>query len=182
MTWSVFTPSASPSKLRSTRWRSAGSATARTSSMRRGEAALEERADLRGEEDRLRAARRGAEAHEALARSRARPAPSGASPEHDAHRVVLHVPRDRHLAHERLHLEDVVAMRAPAARSARASPVVRSRIAWSSSRFGKRHVELEEEAIELRFGQRVGALHLERVLRREHEERLVERVASACRR
>ena len=40
----------------------------------------------------------------------------------------------------------------------------------------ERHVELEEEAIELRLGQRVGALHLERVLRREHEERLVEHV------
>ena len=33
MTSSVFTPSASPSKLSSTRWRSAGSATARTSSI-----------------------------------------------------------------------------------------------------------------------------------------------------
>ena len=40
-------------------------------------------------------------------------------------------------------------------------------------------MQLEEEAIELRLGERVGALHLERVLRREHEERLVERVASA---
>ena len=43
----------------------------------------------------------------------------------------------------------------------------------------ERHVELEEEAVELRLGQRVGALHLERVLRREHEERLLERVRRA---
>ena len=43
--------------------------------------------------------------------------------------------------------------------------------------FGRiRHLELEEEAIELRFGQRIGAFHLERVLRREHEERLFELV------
>ena len=40
----------------------------------------------------------------------------------------------------------------------------------------ERDVELEEEAIELRLGQRIGALHLERVLRREDEERLVEHV------
>ena len=36
--------------------------------------------------------------------------------------------------------------------------------------------ELEQEPVELRFGQGVGALHLERVLRAEHEERLVELV------
>ena len=43
----------------------------------------------------------------------------------------------------------------------------------------KRDVELEEEAVELRFGQRIGALHLERVLRGEHEERLFDRVRRA---
>jgi hypothetical protein len=55
---------------------------------------------------------------------------------------------------------------------------------WSCGRgsvqllpIGETHVQLEEEAIELRLGQRIGALHLERVLRREHEERLLERVA-----
>ena len=37
-------------------------------------------------------------------------------------------------------------------------------------------VQLEQEAIELRLGQRIGALHLERVLRGQHEERLLERV------
>jgi hypothetical protein len=37
-------------------------------------------------------------------------------------------------------------------------------------------VELEEEAIELRFRQRVRAFHLERVLRREDDERLIEDV------
>ena len=40
----------------------------------------------------------------------------------------------------------------------------------------ERHVDLEEEPIELRLRQRVGALHLERVLGGEHEERLGERV------
>jgi hypothetical protein len=39
------------------------------------------------------------------------------------------------------------------------------------------HDQLEEEAVELRRGQRVGAREVERVLRRDHEEELVERVA-----
>ena len=40
----------------------------------------------------------------------------------------------------------------------------------------ERHVELEEEPVELRLGQRIGALHLDRVLRGQHEERLRQRV------
>jgi hypothetical protein len=40
---------------------------------------------------------------------------------------------------------------------------------------GERNVQLEEEAVELRLGQRIGALHLERVLGGEHEEGLGER-------
>ena len=43
----------------------------------------------------------------------------------------------------------------------------------------ERDHDLEEEAVELRLGQGIGALHLERVLRREHEERRVEREALA---
>ena len=35
--------------------------------------------------------------------------------------------------------------------------------------------DVEHEAIELRFGQRIGAFELDRVLRREDVERLVER-------
>ena len=38
------------------------------------------------------------------------------------------------------------------------------------------HLQLEEEAIELRLGQRIGPLQLDRVLRRQHEERIRERV------
>ena len=41
---------------------------------------------------------------------------------------------------------------------------------------GVADVELGEEPIELRLGQRVGALVLDRVLRREHEERIGERM------
>ena len=42
--------------------------------------------------------------------------------------------------------------------------------------------QLEEEAVELRFGQRVGALQVDRVLRRQHEERLGQRVRLAAHR
>ena len=39
--------------------------------------------------------------------------------------------------------------------------------------------DVEHEAVELRFGQGIGAFELDRVLRREDEERLVERVRAA---
>ena len=39
---------------------------------------------------------------------------------------------------------------------------------------------LQHEPVELRLGQRVGALVLDRVLRREHEERLLQRVGGAA--
>ena len=43
----------------------------------------------------------------------------------------------------------------------------------------ERDHDLEQEAVELRLGQGIGALHLERVLGREHEERRIEREALA---
>ena len=109
MTWSVLTPSASPSKLRSTRWRSAGVRDRAHVVDAGGEAPVEERADLGREEHRLRAARRAAVADEAL-REVGRVGTVGVRRLEDADRVVLHVPRDRHLAHELLHLEDRLAV------------------------------------------------------------------------
>ena len=38
-------------------------------------------------------------------------------------------------------------------------------------RFRISHVQFEKEAVELRFGERVGTLHLDRVLRGKHKER-----------
>ena len=52
-------------------------------------------------------------------------------------------------------------------------------ISAMSATIRHRHVQLEEEAIELRLGQRIGALHLDRVLGRETEERHVERMGDA---
>ena len=42
------------------------------------------------------------------------------------------------------------------------------------------HHDVEHEAIELRFGQRIGAFQLDRVLRREDQERPLERVLAAA--
>ncbi len=41
------------------------------------------------------------------------------------------------------------------------------------------HHDVEQEAIELRFGQRIGAFELDRVLRGQHEERPLERIGPA---
>ncbi len=40
----------------------------------------------------------------------------------------------------------------------------------SSARDGIRHQNLHQEPVELRFGQRIGAFHLDGVLRGHHEE------------
>ncbi len=63
------------------------------------EAALRQRADFAGEDERLRAARAAAEA-QILVRNRRGSVGLGMRGEHEAHGVVLHVRRDGDLAHE----------------------------------------------------------------------------------
>ena len=48
------------------------------------------------------------------------------------------------------------------------SPVVSMRMRRSAARSGVGHVDLHQEAVELRLGQRIGTLLLQRVLRRQH--------------
>ena len=99
-------PSASPSKFRITRCRSAGRATARMSSMDDVEPAVEERVDLARGHERLGAARRAAVAdvvadelrRAGLVRVRGRQERDG---------VGRDVRRDRHGAGEPLHLDDL---------------------------------------------------------------------------
>ena len=52
------------------------------------------------------------------------------------------------------------------------APAMRSMTLRSSSAARVADLDLQHEAVELRLGQRVGALLLDRVLRREDEERL----------
>ena len=40
--------------------------------------------------------------------------------------------------------------------------------------------DVKQEPIELSFRQRIGALHLNRVLSREHKERRLQQIALAC--
>ncbi len=56
---------------------------------------------------------------------------------------------------------------------------IRRMISFSSSRRRIAHAQLEHEPVHLRFGQGVRALLFDRVLRGEHQERLVERVRRA---
>ena len=134
------------------------------------EASLGERADFAGENERLRAARAAAKA-QVLVRDADRRVRLRVRGEHKAHRVVLHMRRDRHLPHEPLQLRQ----RGTVADLVHGHPLV---LGGASDHFGEvRRVriandELEEEAVELRLGQRISSLLVNRVLRREHEERL----------
>src|SRR5262245_23065890 len=125
---------------------------------RGGEAALEQGADLGGEQQRLGAARRRAELHEALDHVEAVPL-GGVRRLEETNRVVLHVVRDRDLADKVLHLEDLPLVDDGADRR-HGHPGRALQDAVELVPVGEADVELEEEAIELRFGQGVGALAL----------------------
>ena len=83
----------------------------------------------------------------------------------------------------RCHSASVGGIATAAARSAsfaRRSPPARS--SRSGSAIGIAELDREQEAVELRFGQRVGADLLDRVLRGDHEERLGQRARLAVHR
>ena len=86
---------------------------------------------------------------------------------------------DRDLARQLLHLEHHCAIRhwfrGLLARAGGALDDGRELVAGRET-----DVQLEEEAIQLRLGQRVGAFELDRILRREHEERVRQRVADGA--
>ena len=105
--------------------------------------------------------------------------PPGMRRQDQADGVILHRRRDQHLAHQLLPLLDLVAVhdllrRRPfAARGA----VEDGRHLLAA---GVVDDQLEEEAVELGFRQRIGAFLLDRVLRRHHEERLFQLVDGAA--
>jgi hypothetical protein len=140
---------------------------------RRREPAVGERADLRPQDDGLRAARRAAVAHELAHGGDARPL--GVRGLDDAHGVVLDGAGHGHLAHEVTELEQARAAEDGAHhRIRRARRAVEDRVQLLVA--GQRDAQLEEEAVELRLGQRVRPLHLDGVLRGQHEERRGQRV------
>src|SRR5262249_11929514 len=90
---------------------------------------------------------------------------------HDARDVSRHWPWQKDAIHRRENPPKLLAAHHEIWRGRLAPPPCRD---YSVERFdvGAGYVELEEKAVELRFGQRVSALEFNRVLRREHEERI----------
>ena len=134
--------------------------------------AARQRVNLARQHERLRGARTRAVADVAL-HERRRVRRFGVRAEREPNRVRLHGLGNRHRSRDLAHLED---FRTVGHAGHRRVDRLRRPINDLVHRlFGRvHHLQLEEEAVELGFGQRIRALHLERVLRREHEEWLLE--------
>ena len=136
----------------------------------------QDRVDLAAHDHRLGGARAGAEAHVASRGLGRLPAARGGWPAPVARRSR----RRGWPAGSRGRAPAARARASPSATAVGGSargPVVRSTIAAQLGARREADVQLEEEAVELRLGQRVGALHLDRVLRGQDEERSRQRVA-----
>jgi len=137
-------------------------------------ASLQEGPRLAGQDQRLAGARAGAPLD--LAADHLRRLGAGRARGADqAHGVVDDVVRDRDLPHELLNLADLLAgedrldrrlLRSGGA-AHHAGLVLRAEVV---------HHHAGQKTVELRLGQRVGALEFDRVLRRQDEERVVEAV------
>ena len=165
-------PSASASKLRITRCRIAGRKTRRTSSKLTLYRPLEQRPHLGGQRQRLRAARAAAPAqilvgdrHRERRLRDASPASAGRCSPARAARGSLRA-RAAATARSRAPSITLSGLTIDALRRA-----VDDRVQLLAA--GIADDQLEEEAVELRFGQRIRAFLLDRVLRGHHEERLL---------
>src|SRR5262249_26843115 len=107
---------------------------------------------------------------------------SGASSEprrpHQLARIRRHRPRDEHLAYRPLRFEDRLAVEhcRDLRQLARCRRLSDGQLLLEA---GVIDEDLEHEAVELGLGQRIGSLLLDRVLRAEHEERLLQGVVLA---
>ncbi len=143
------------------------------------EPAVQDRARLGGEDQELRGARAGAPRRRPRARTAARSARSAAWRARGATAYLHHVIRGRHAAHQLLELEDPLRRQ----HAHELGPVIARLLADDLLLLGLARVvdvDLEHEAIELRLGQRIGALLLDRVLGGEHEERQRQLVRGAA--
>ena len=137
---------------------------------------LQERAGFRAEDQELRGARAGAPAHPIVDESR-RPGLARAGGGGQPHGVAHQVLGDRHLADELVEREHVLAGEERLDRFAgRGGRLLDDRHLVVLGQVIDDHVE--HEAVELRLGQRIGAFHLDRVLRGQDEERLFQRIAA----
>ena len=96
-------------------------------------------------------------------------------PDHE----VLHRPGHRHLAHQPPHLQQPLAIHHRRnTGSCGAGGAIEDGVQLVAA--GRADPQLEQEAIELRLGQRVGPLQLDRVLGGQHEEGQGQRVGGAA--
>ena len=164
-TMSVLWPSISSSGASVMRWRRAGSATAFTSSGVTKSRPSMSGVGAGGAHQRDPAARAGAGGH-------AGPRARGAG---DPHGVVGHALVHGERGDEALQRQHALRLTmVPTLSTLSRSPTwlaVTCRTIACSSSGRKVDADLEQEAVELRLGQRVGAFLLDRVLRGEHHER-----------
>ena len=135
-------------------------------------AAVTKRMNLAGEHQRLRRTGTRTVPHEALHQRRG-VGRIGVAPEREANRVRLHRTRDRYRPGDLTHLEDLSPVHDAGHRNVHR---LRRAVEDVVERRFRRifHLQLEKEPVELCFGQRIRALHLDRVLRRQHQKRLLE--------
>ena len=134
-------------------------------------ALIQKSGHLGSENQRLRAARACAEAHVALHLRVV--THLGDRRTYQARHVLFDRWRDDHLPHEVLQAADV-RFHVPLEYGRRSRLVGSRGLGENPTQLGDVgivQIDLEEKAIELRFGQRVGALHLDRIQRGQDEER-----------
>ena len=153
-----------------------GPASATTSSTRGRQPAVEQRAGARRQHQRLARARAGAPG-DMRCRHRRSPCRAGRSaPGQDR---LDHLFADRQAAHQALRGDQLVGGHDRLAASPPPRRWWRSACCRSASRVGIADVDLQQEAVELGFGQRIGAFLLDRVLGRQHVERARQRRGAA---
>ena len=164
-----MTPSARAEKLSAMRWRRTGRASAITSSTDGASRPSMQGAGAAGQHQRLAGARAGSPgdvlAHDVeVAAFR----PAGA---HQPQDRLDHALADRQAADQAPAPPSGRPASAPAAALARRRRWCAISIRRSAASVGIADIDLHQEAVELRFGQRIGAFLLQRVLGRQHVER-----------
>ena len=136
---------------------------------RQVQAALQESADASAFDQRLRSARRAAIADE-LARQLMPDAFFGLRGHHQVDGVFLHVRRNQHLVADVAQAQDLRAVEHRAHDGfIRLNGAIDDGAEVAARRIG--HQDLHQEAVELGFRQRIGAFHLDGILRGHHQKR-----------
>ena len=165
-------PSAWASKFKMMRWRSTAGAISRISSMLRLQTAAHERQHASAFDQRLGAARRTAIAN-VFVGERVSAGRAGLRGHDQVNGEILHVRGDQNFAAGGAQLQNRFAVHHLFERGLVAmNGALDDAVQILARRIG--HQDLHQEAVELGFGQRIGAFHLDGILRGHHEERQFE--------